>query len=96
MQGEIRDLQIFLNTIEPLSHRDVLTILIQNFDASDGDEIIVSGQTTGTVLYSLVGTDDVEVQATNGTATITFTIEDTTISALTSSHYNSGTGLVIS
>ena len=72
------------------------TILIQNFDASDGDEIIVTGQTTGTVLYSLVGTDDVEVQATNGTATITFTIEDTTISALTSSHYNSGTGLVIS
>ena len=72
------------------------SVIIQNFDASDGDEITVNALSTASVSYSVSGIDDVLVSGVNGTATVTFIIEDTTISALSSSHYNSGTGLVIS
>ncbi len=72
------------------------SVIIQNFDASDGDEITVNALSTASVSYSVSGVDDVLVSGVNGTATVTFIIEDTTISALSSSHYNSGTGLVIS
>lgn len=72
------------------------TVSIQNFDASDGDEIILIGQSTGSVDYSVVNVNDVEVSAPSGTATVVFTIRDTTVAALTSAHFDSTSGLVIS
>ncbi|MAW51964.1 MAG: hypothetical protein CME01_03980 [Geminicoccus sp.] len=70
------------------------TLTIQNFDQSDGDEVVIAGITTGNVSYTQAGSD-VDVSSTGGAGTVTITISDTTVSAITSGHYNSSTGLVI-
>ncbi|MDB2403438.1 hypothetical protein N9W16_00490 [bacterium] len=70
------------------------TVTIQNFDQSDGDEIVIAGITTGNIGYTQNGAD-VDVASTGGANTVTFRIDDTTVGALTSGHYNSSTGLVI-
>ena len=70
------------------------TLTIQNFDQSDGDEVVIAGITTGNVSYTQAASD-VDVSSTGGAGTVTITISDTTVSAITSGHYNSSTGLVI-